>query len=250
MTMRPMIWALYDAPVEDPTSLVVLLALCERANDDGTCAWPSQQWIAKRARISSRTVRRVLSDFEASGLIRRGDQRFVDHIPSHSRPVVWDIDLMRRREVAEVVEGRAESRETPGHSVRPDTGDRPPVSGPPGQRRQHPRTPVADNDSLDSSLDTGGARSAETPPTAPAGEPPRRCSRHEGTNHDGACGACGDARRNYDSWARAAKPKASTYVPQQKCLDHPGEPAGRCNRCASEAVRPKRSLREMYQAAR
>lgn len=86
-------WALTFAPVENAQEHVILIALADRAHDDGTCAWPSQDWLARRARCSTRTVRRHLKSMEDRGLIRRGDQRHVEHIRSDSRPIVWDLDL-------------------------------------------------------------------------------------------------------------------------------------------------------------
>ena len=61
MSLKAMIWVMEDAPVESHTELVVLYALADRAHDDGTAAWPSQDWIAERARCSTRTVRRGLA---------------------------------------------------------------------------------------------------------------------------------------------------------------------------------------------
>jgi hypothetical protein len=92
-----MTWALHDAPVDDSTAVLVLLGLAERAHDDGTSAYPSVAWLSKRARCSTRTVHRHLRQLEADGLIRRGDQRFVEHLPSDRRPVVYDVDFTRRR---------------------------------------------------------------------------------------------------------------------------------------------------------
>lgn len=253
MSLQAMLWALNDAPTADPTHVLVLVALADRASDDGTDAYPSQKNIAWRARVSTRTVRRVLSALEQEGLIRRGDQSRTAQWKTPFRPTVWDLAIERKRpkegEQAPDQEGPDEELQAATDGHLDNLTSRTPASFPGGHGRPQQADTAGHITVLQPSF-KGSARSEERPPAAPAGEPPRRCSKHEGTNHDGACGACGDARRSYDSWVRAAKPKASTYVPQQKCLDHPTEPAGRCGRCASEAVRPKRSLREMYQAAR
>jgi DNA-binding Lrp family transcriptional regulator len=93
MSLRAMTWALHSAPVDDATQLLVLYALADRASDDGTAAWPGQTRIAEMARCSPRTVRRHLLELEEQGLIRRGDQRLVEHLRADQRPVVWDLDL-------------------------------------------------------------------------------------------------------------------------------------------------------------
>jgi hypothetical protein len=48
------------------STLLVLLALADHANDEGVC-WPSIPRIAKRARISERQTVRALADLQASG---------------------------------------------------------------------------------------------------------------------------------------------------------------------------------------
>lgn len=47
---------------------LVALALADHANDQGLC-WPSIDRIAKKARLSSRQVKRILQDLEAKGLL-------------------------------------------------------------------------------------------------------------------------------------------------------------------------------------
>lgn len=135
MSLRPMIWALQDAPCDDPQSVLVLMALADRASDDGTVAWPSIAWIAKRARCSPRTVQRRLRELEEAGLIRKGDQRFVAHLDSRYRPVVYDLAIHRSR----------------GDSMTPLTGSRGDTPGHPGV------TAVADKPNLE----------PETPPYSP-----------------------------------------------------------------------------------
>ena len=97
MSLRALLWVMEDAPVESHTDLVVLYALAERAHDDGTASWPSQEWIAHRARCSDRTVRRALASLEERCIIRRGDQRLTAHLTLRRKPVVWDLDLSLKR---------------------------------------------------------------------------------------------------------------------------------------------------------
>lgn len=115
MSLKAMNWVMEAAPTQDATALLVLYALADRANDDGTAAFPSQDWIAQRARCSVRTVRRKLKDLEAGGLIQKGDPRFVEHIRQDRRPTVWNLCLWNRT--------TGHSYDHP-HPERPDTGDR------------------------------------------------------------------------------------------------------------------------------
>jgi hypothetical protein len=128
-----MTWALRDAPVTDPTQVVLLIALGDRAHDDGTSAWPSVKWLAERARCSTRTVRRHMAELESAGLIRRGDQRSVAHLRIDRRPVVWDLAIemvaVKPAENQQVERGDNLSGVTDrpgGQSVR---GDNPGMSG-------------------------------------------------------------------------------------------------------------------------
>lgn len=93
MSLKAMIWVMEDAPVENQGELAVLYALADRASDDGTAAWPSQEWIAYRARCTDRTVRNHLSNLEERGVIKKGDLRHVEHIRQDRRPIVWDLNL-------------------------------------------------------------------------------------------------------------------------------------------------------------
>lgn len=93
MSLRAILWVMEDAPVDSQGELAVLYALADRAGDDGTAAFPGQDWIAHRARCSTRTVRNHLKSLEDRGLISRGDSALVDHIPVNRRPVVWDLNL-------------------------------------------------------------------------------------------------------------------------------------------------------------
>lgn len=51
------------------TDLLVLLAIADNANDDGTDAWPSEATLADKTRVSTRTVRRCIRTLEADGAV-------------------------------------------------------------------------------------------------------------------------------------------------------------------------------------
>ena len=92
-----MLWAIEDAPVDDHGALLVLIALADRAADDGTAAWPSRDWLAVRARCSARSVQRKLGLLRDLGVIVPGDQELVSHVRPDRRPVVYDLNLALTR---------------------------------------------------------------------------------------------------------------------------------------------------------
>lgn len=163
MSLKAIIWVMEEAPVESHTELVVLYALADRASDDGTAAWPSQDWIAHRARCSTRTVRRSLTSMEKRGVIRRGNQALTSHLGSGRRPTVWDLNMDAKR-----------TNQVSGHPVRPtkaDTGDT--QSGHTGQPKRTERVTKVDTAmSYEPSLTTHepsknhrGARKEKTQPS-------------------------------------------------------------------------------------
>lgn len=93
MSLNAIIWALEQAPVEDPTTALVLIALADNANNDGTGSWPAVQTIALRARCSPRTAQRHLRDLEAANIIRKGNQDLVAGYRADRRPTVYDLNL-------------------------------------------------------------------------------------------------------------------------------------------------------------
>lgn len=93
MSIEAVAWALRYAPIpnNDHLAHVVLIALADRVQEDWCGAWPSVDTLAKDARCSRRSVQAKLQDLVDAGLIRRGDQRHVAHLPANRRPVVYDI---------------------------------------------------------------------------------------------------------------------------------------------------------------
>src|SRR5512139_3673275 len=83
-------WVLNGAP-DVPSQLVsTLIGIANHATPDGRNAYPSQARLAKYTRKSERQVRRDLGELVKRGLIRKGDQRIVEHLPQDRRPVVYD----------------------------------------------------------------------------------------------------------------------------------------------------------------
>jgi hypothetical protein len=98
MSWQAVRWAIHDAPVADATALLVLIAVCERADGDGRGAYPSVGWLADRARCSPRTAQRHLRDLHKEGLLTPGDPALVSGFRADRRPSVWDVDLTRTRD--------------------------------------------------------------------------------------------------------------------------------------------------------
>lgn len=109
-----MLWALGapEAAQASDGARLVLIALADSAGVDGSAAWPSASTLAEGLVVSVRTVRRRLEELESRGLIRRGDQRLVDHLRADRRPVVYDLAMAPPRGVRTVTSARPE---TAGH---------------------------------------------------------------------------------------------------------------------------------------
>jgi hypothetical protein len=178
VSIEAVAWVLREAPTTDAESTLILLGLANHAHHDGTAAWPGQATLARYARSSERTVRRRLVEMEAAGIVIRGDQQMVAHLPANRRPVVWDIPGVIHNQG-----GQADRAD----SVRGDRNDN---QG--GQDQGLGRSLVADKPSLEPSEKTSletkirfapvspllASLRAETPlpaPTCPHGSKPWRC---------------------------------------------------------------------------
>jgi DNA-binding transcriptional ArsR family regulator len=67
MSLPAITWA-WSLEIENPTQKLVLMALCDHVDPEGTC-WPSVSLIAERAGCKRRTVQRHLRELEKQGLI-------------------------------------------------------------------------------------------------------------------------------------------------------------------------------------
>jgi hypothetical protein len=86
-------WVLHEAAGCPPRLVSTLIGLANHADPLGRGAYPGQGMLASYTRKSERQVRRDLAEAERLGLIRRGDQMLVAHIPADRRPVVWDLAM-------------------------------------------------------------------------------------------------------------------------------------------------------------
>lgn len=122
------LWAEEDAPVADVEEWATLMSLSKRADPDGCNAYQSYPTIAERAKIDAKTVYRRCKEMERRGILKRGDQRAVAHIPADQRPVVWDIQIPYSwfPNIARVNRWRGEHGKPPlAPEDRPDLGPAP-----------------------------------------------------------------------------------------------------------------------------
>lgn len=92
MSLNAYIWAA-DLPLSrcNGTAHRVLLKLADRADELGYGAFPKLSSIAETLECSERTVQRAIRELLAEGLIRKGDQSYVQHLDARYRPTVYDV---------------------------------------------------------------------------------------------------------------------------------------------------------------
>ncbi|MEV0456038.1 helix-turn-helix domain-containing protein [Catellatospora methionotrophica] len=204
-----MAWALSEAPDVPPQCLAVLIGLANHAHPDGRAAWPSQERLAHYSRKSTRSVRTDLATLERLGLIRRGNQAFVAHLPPDRRPVVWNLAVERRRETPAELSNLAE----------PQSGRSADLPQPVDNRAEADFPPVADRAEVQrrpggSTAHSGRKRASGEPSLTIKNRPP-----HE------------------RSLRGVAPVGAALPVPRAgQCATHAGQPAHNCGPCRSEAL--------------
>lgn len=89
-------WA-FKCHVGNASAKAVLVYLADRADDDGTAAYPKIATIVNITELSERTVRTALKTLQERGFIRRGDQRYArlgkggrNRLPQYCQ-IVWDL---------------------------------------------------------------------------------------------------------------------------------------------------------------
>lgn len=127
MSLEAYIWAA-NLPLSacNGTAFRVLLQLADRADQYGYGAYPHVGTIAEVLECSPRTVQRAIAELRLAGLIREGDQRYVQHLDQRYRPVVYDL-LTPALSIREHFESRGDIPVTPKRS-RGDRFRRPGVT--------------------------------------------------------------------------------------------------------------------------
>lgn len=255
-------WALsrrLTGPLPAETRLV-LVALAEYAGPDGRHAFPSALTLADELGVSERTVRRQLAQLLELSLIRRGDQRHVEHYPANRRPVVYDLDLEGGRGVmvAQPVGAdgqliaRGDAGVTPSDPARGDATDTPALArGDTG--RPAGVTPVS-------------PKPRTNPTTTPLPPSPlehaRTAAGHDATGRHRVCGerhpvgtSCPELVPMPPGWrARLSGavdelPDEGDYLGWGQCITCGGPSiANQCQRCqASALTAPTLDLGEMHE---
>ncbi len=96
MSLRAHLWALDQAPVKNPTAVLVLVALADESNDDGEAACPYMDKIKQRARCSERAAQEHLRNLYRARLIDLGDEAVARRRYKKSGgrvPRVWNLNL-------------------------------------------------------------------------------------------------------------------------------------------------------------
>ena len=116
MSLEAYIWAA-SLPLArcSGTAFRVLLQLADRADPHGYGAYPSAAAIADTLECSTRTVYRAFKELRIAGLIREGDQRYVEHLDPRYRPVVYDL-LTPALSIREHLASRGDISVTPDES--------------------------------------------------------------------------------------------------------------------------------------
>lgn len=96
MSNQALAWA-FGLSLGSAAQKAVLLYLADRAQEDGSCAWPSVMRIRVATELSERSVRAALKALCERGLIVPGDQRHAalgrnnTVVPRNRRSRVWDL---------------------------------------------------------------------------------------------------------------------------------------------------------------
>lgn len=212
MSVEAISWVLNEAPDVPPQCVAVLLGLANHAHANGRAAYPSQERLAHYARKSVRAVQNDLKKLVELGLIRRGDQRHVLHLPADRRPVVYDLAMERRRPVPEALDPFAEPQSGKSAEV-PDRGEA-------------DFTPVADR---------GEAQYRAGRSTVPNGAKPASYEpafNRPGTNRRASAPEIPGSKNKEASPRGAALPAPRADA----CPKHPGSPKHNCGPCRSEKL--------------
>jgi hypothetical protein len=66
MSVQAMAWVIENSQTRG-NQYIVLLMIANRADEEGASAWPSIRWLARRSRLSERTVQRAIRKLERGG---------------------------------------------------------------------------------------------------------------------------------------------------------------------------------------
>jgi DNA-binding IclR family transcriptional regulator len=98
MSLEAYIWAGSLRVDEcDGIAFRVLLKYADRCDQYGRTAWYRASELAEDLGCSRSSIQRATKELIALGLMSKGDQRFVSHIPANYRPIVYDLETPAKR---------------------------------------------------------------------------------------------------------------------------------------------------------
>jgi hypothetical protein len=214
VSLRSILWALNEAPVNNPTEVAVLIALGDNAREDGTGACPGIKKVAARSRVSERTAQRTLRELETRGVIRQGDQSIAAYLGRYA-PTVYDLAVeLRREDLADDVDlydGGPERRDAVDNQGRQSVT---PPDSPAQQGRQSvtPRSPRGD---------TGGQQGVTLLSPKPSNKPTTPMAGVVSTAGGSATPVDNPPKIEKGRTAAAPRPGWDEFGPlSPKCLDH------------------------------
>lgn len=95
MSLRAMLWALYEAPVENTAERIILIVMADAADEKGQRSHLAIETIAQRTFLGESTVRRHRSAMRERGLITVSDDMppSLMALPADKRPTCYDLSL-------------------------------------------------------------------------------------------------------------------------------------------------------------
>jgi hypothetical protein len=144
----------------------------------GESAWPGASTIAKKRGIAKATVKKHLDALESAGLITRGSQAAVDHLPPNRRPIVWEFPVFG---------GTAVHPKGPVRGIQRDgSGGYHEQNAPYIEEGTEERTPVVISEAY---AGLGGGIGS-----TPSKRFPKQCDKHQATFNTDKCVGCGETR--------------------------------------------------------
>jgi hypothetical protein len=141
-----MTWLWENSPASG-TDLLVMLAIADNADDTGGNAWPSMRTLARKCRISERSVQRAIRSLQAAGLL------MIEENAGRSGTHRFTVDMTKGRQL--VTPDNLSPRQDDGGDTHV-TGGVTPVSPEPSLNRPSPLTPAGAGGPCDPSNPTHG----------------------------------------------------------------------------------------------
>lgn len=148
MSVKALNWVIYDTPKTlDAIEFRLLVVMADIADKHGKGVYKGVRRYAEEVGCSTRTVQSKLRSLEQRGLIAKGDQMLVQHLPANRRPTVYDICMAPIADTGQAA--GAEPAETTQIAHSEDTG--PTIEA----QNMHPNTEDTPHVQTDAEQDPG-----------------------------------------------------------------------------------------------